>query len=669
MQGSNGVRRRHVRVLLANSSCLASVDPPTGEPYPRDMRRMMAVIALLGTACTPPASGPVYIYISCDLHSLEAPDLAAPDLGITDLAIATMATDGLATSDLTVVDFALAPDLVPPCLSPLSLCVADAGAHQCVDPLLSVDHCGGCGQACPMRDHTVATCAAGDCQYVCAAGSVDLDGDVHAQPRSAMSTGCECQIKSATDVPDLRLLDSNCDGIDGDVNHAIFVSPRGNDSAAGTMKQPLLTLSAAIAAARAAGKDVYAALGTYNESITLQDGVNLYGGYDDSTPARWGRGLSNVSSILGTTTTAVLANNLAGSVEIQLFEIRSVTGTSSGASSYGVRIVNSAATATVTLRGDTITASDGVAGTSGSDGISGANGANGTGGSGNIGGGPGGTSSCGSAGGDGAAMVSGLRDGLRGGDGKGPGAGTGGSGTTDNPHCGGISADAPDDAKPGSAGSPGVNGSAGMSLGMFDSSGLYLPPASQGGTPGSNAGGGGGGGSGSGACVSTGFPCYCGCCSNYSGGSGGGGGSGGCGGTAGSGATGGGASYAVVAIQSHLVISGSMLNVGHGGNGGAGGSGGVGGSPGSGGAGSAGGSAGAGAPGKSGGTGGAGGSGAGAPGGAAICVVYTNAFAPTIEQSPCTRAGGGAGGSGGSNAPLGAAPTGATGPSVDQLAL
>src|SRR3954471_17096986 len=54
----------------------------------------------------------------------------------------------------------------------------------------------------------------------------------------------------APDKPDLAFEDTNCDGIDGDVAKAVFVSPQGNDNGTGTKANPLQTLAAAIAKAK-----------------------------------------------------------------------------------------------------------------------------------------------------------------------------------------------------------------------------------------------------------------------------------------------------------------------------------------------------------------------------------------------------------------------------------
>src|SRR5689334_650094 len=74
--------------------------------------------------------------------------------------------------------------------------------------------------------------------------------------------GASCA-PGAADKPDLDFVDSNCDGIDGDKANAIFVATNGSDANDGSFGKPKLTMQAAIDAAMAADKDVYAAAGTY----------------------------------------------------------------------------------------------------------------------------------------------------------------------------------------------------------------------------------------------------------------------------------------------------------------------------------------------------------------------------------------------------------------------
>ena len=71
--------------------------------------------------------------------------------------------------------------------------------------------------------------------------------------------------RGAPDKPDLPFEDTNCDGIDGNLNGAIFVdgaAAGGLDTRSGTRDFPKKTITnALVAAAKAAGKDVYVACG------------------------------------------------------------------------------------------------------------------------------------------------------------------------------------------------------------------------------------------------------------------------------------------------------------------------------------------------------------------------------------------------------------------------
>ena len=87
----------------------------------------------------------------------------------------------------------------------------------------------------------------------------------------------------AGDKPDLGFVDSNCDGIDGNKAAALFVAPNGNDANDGSYGQPKATIAAAVTAALSAGKDVYAATGTYDGKVAFLNAngnIGLYGGYD-----------------------------------------------------------------------------------------------------------------------------------------------------------------------------------------------------------------------------------------------------------------------------------------------------------------------------------------------------------------------------------------------------
>jgi len=82
------------------------------------------------------------------------------------------------------------------------------------------------------------------------------------------------------DLPDDDFEDSNCDGVDGDLARAVFVSPDGDDAGDGSPVAPLRTLKYAVERAANTGKDVYLCQGTFREAVFQHGmGANLYGGY------------------------------------------------------------------------------------------------------------------------------------------------------------------------------------------------------------------------------------------------------------------------------------------------------------------------------------------------------------------------------------------------------
>ena len=80
-------------------------------------------------------------------------------------------------------------------------------------------------------------------------------------------------------VPDADGVDSNCDGIDGDLARAVFVAQGGDDATGdGTRESPLRSLGAALRRATEQGRtQVLVTAGNFSESATLQlaDGVGI----------------------------------------------------------------------------------------------------------------------------------------------------------------------------------------------------------------------------------------------------------------------------------------------------------------------------------------------------------------------------------------------------------
>ena len=486
--------------------------------------------------------------------------------------------------------------------------------------------------------------------------SVDSDGDgfpddVDCAPHNpAIHPG-------ASDVPDAGLVDSNCDGIDGDPADAVFVSPAGDDANPGTMSLPLRTLAAAVTTAGAQSKDVYAAIGTYAEELRVASGVSVYGGYSPI----WQRTRSLPTRISGSTTGSgdtegAVATNVTTPTTLQLLTIAAATPTVAGASSYGVRGVHSPG-----LRLDrvTVVAAPGAPGSAGAVGTQGAPGGNGGSGLLNF---KGGTSPAGHPGGDG-----GLGANI-----DGDSAVDGGDGllTSADPfgRMGGPGGSAGESGNTHTAGGRGFDGDFGVFVGdgahgggqgnLMFGSGLWRGRAGDDGHAGSDGhGGGGGGGGGADPCVT----CF------DDGGHGGGGGGGGRGGGGGHGGFSGGGSFAIFLVDSAgATVQNSTLTAGNGGRGGPGGGGALGGTggapaPGNPADGNDASDGGDGGRGGAGGRGGDGGGGAGGPSGAVVGLTSADTPGTTL-----THGIGGPGGAGGVGAGNGGG-RGADGPAADYL--
>jgi hypothetical protein len=491
--------------------------------------------------------------------------------------------------------------------------------------------------------------------------SADSDGD-------GFPDGVDCAPNDpsihpgAVDVPDVAFVDSNCDGIDGDLADAVFVSPAGSDANPGTMSRPLLTLAAAAAAAQADSEDIYAAVGTYAEELRVTPGVSVYGGYGPS----WQRTLSLPTRITGATngagdTDGAVAVGVTTPTTLQLLTLAPATPAAAGGTSYGLRGSGSSGLA---LERVTVIAARGAPGAPGPAGPQGAPGGNA--GRNNL---PrlGGTSPVGHPGGDGGFEATDLgvsaQDGAAGlltsadpfGRMGGPGGSAGESGNTHTAGGRGYDGDSgvfhPDLSRP-------ADGSGGAVGNSIAGSGLWLGRSGQDGEAGSNGhGGGGGGGGGADSCVL--------CFDN--GGQGGGGGGGGQGGGGGRGGGPGGGSFAIFLIDSQgAVVRDSTLTAHDGGPGGAGGGGGLGGqggAPARGGA-ADGTDASPGGDGGHGGAGGRGGDGGGGAGGPSAVVVGLTSSA--VAGTVLTHGVGGTGGAGGVGAGDGGG-RGSDAPSADYL--
>jgi hypothetical protein len=445
----------------------------------------------------------------------------------------------------------------------------------------------------------------------------------------------------APDLPDLTFVDSNCDGIDGTEQDAIFASPEGDDTNPGTKEKPKRQINAAISAAQLGGKYVLAAAGSYARA-SAGSGIDIYGGYD---PGDWSRKTGSTTQIAGTG--HGFFADAATDVTLQLLSVRAVND---GASAYGIRAINGSS---LRLQRVTVSVGDGAPGAPGANGEPGLPGSPGF---------PGLKGACDSnvtalGGGGGESPVG--RDGGEGGDGKYESGGRDGEmGLVGTPGGkGGVvvvnfSSGYDRWGKPGAngtSGAPGAAGAGGTNSTGSDSAtwqgrggieGIY-------GAPGNGGGGGGAGGGQTGAFVV-----------NGTGNGGGGGGGGGAGGRGGGGGGAGSGSFGVYLYSSTLVAEKSTITAGNGGEGGRGGNGGPGGTGGGGGEGYfyCNNEIGQGGNGGRGGNGGPGGGGGGGAGGPSIGIFKVGAATANLTLTD-TKVNAGSAGPGGATGSGGTAAT------------
>jgi hypothetical protein len=482
---------------------------------------------------------------------------------------------------------------------------------------------------------------------VAVVGCFDFEG---ARDRCVDDDRCKdptpCTPSDPNDPPDDDFMDTNCDGIDGVAAAGLFVDPVSGDNAnPGTRERPLKTIRAALELLRGdAGAGItslYLAQGSYDEDqLVLDRPVSLYGAYG-GVAHNWKR-RTEYTSFLDGGTVGFTVSGLKGDagVRMEWLTMASANASTAGAPSIAMRVLN---TQDLLLHHANLMAGQGAAGAQGARGDAGPDGPDGgpgtagngaTTGSGggatphfcgaeNHSGGPGRSGAkftAGSTGGLGQPLTDGGTDG-----------GIGGAAGTPIPqgqiyYC---EAGPGQDGTSGSSGSPGDAGPGGGGIGELRDGTWVATPQGRGGmgTPGTAGAGGGGGGSG-GACPEgegTGTN------QTAGGGGSGAGGGGGCGGLEGQGGGAGGASIALLLMDSTVRLGEVALSTRGGGQGGAGGQGGTGGLGGVGGPGGGGGSiftgslymtknytsfggdGGTGGNGGNGGPGGAGGGGAGGP--------------------------------------------------------
>ncbi|MFT7623710.1 MAG: hypothetical protein ACI9WU_002893, partial [Myxococcota bacterium] len=280
-------------------------------------------------------------------------------------------------------------------------------------------HCGACGKSCDLvyspAQHATATCDATGATPVCslsectsetltlgaacltdadcAAGTClpDLffcsDGPgvgpvvvAFTNLDQEAGNGCECPAAASVTLdtpeqydewpaPGALYVDRNCDGVDGDVQTALFVRPGGNG--AGTINGPLGSIQAAIDAFDPASHNhILVAGGIYDEGVTIKAGVRLHGGYTQDFSGR--------DIVLQQTTIRgqLIADGITKETLVTGFELRGPNIDEAGVASVAVRI--SASTEALRIVGNRIVGGQGGPGQDGAAGTVGVGGNNGT---------------------------------------------------------------------------------------------------------------------------------------------------------------------------------------------------------------------------------------------------------------------------------------------------
>lgn len=164
-------------------------------------------------------------------------------------------------------------------------------------------HCSVCNNDCTRRwapevDHAIGGCdlSSGrpECRILsCTTETIGGQAFEWVNVDGLPDNGCECrrrQGNTSVDAPDLGtfaqlsagVIDENCDGIDGVISDAIFVSRAAAPGGDGSLARPFTRIADGLNAWLVSPRIyILVAEGVYRERIELFEGVQLYGGYSD----------------------------------------------------------------------------------------------------------------------------------------------------------------------------------------------------------------------------------------------------------------------------------------------------------------------------------------------------------------------------------------------------
>ncbi len=221
-------------------------------------------------------------------------------------------------------------------------------------------------------DVDINDCASQPCQN----GGLCVDGVASYEctcPAGFSGPNCEdeCTPAADPDEPDPEFVDTNCDGVDGDMTRSIFVSQLGSNSSECGLSPatPCLTIAAAVErAVETARPNVLIQAGTYQEVVALASGLGLFGGYGADWSRRpYAESRTEIVGAYDEETHAYLtvrAQDIA-SASLENLVLIGPDATDAGQSSYVVHAFNVSA---LTVRDVLVVSGDGADGSPGVDG-------------------------------------------------------------------------------------------------------------------------------------------------------------------------------------------------------------------------------------------------------------------------------------------------------------
>lgn len=148
----------------------------------------------------------------------------------------------------------------------------------------------------------------------------------------------------------------------------VFVTTTGTPTgeADGSRDRPYATIALGIENGKAKSKRIYVCQGTFKESITLLNQIQLIGGFD-CTDGVWKKGDAGaMTRVESPTSPAMIADGLSGATRVQGFDVVAPDGTDATPTSIGLK---AKATASLTIANSKITSGKGKDGSPGVNGV------------------------------------------------------------------------------------------------------------------------------------------------------------------------------------------------------------------------------------------------------------------------------------------------------------